>query len=285
MKHGLNLGIDFADYARHQSASKSLLIKFRKTPAHAKAILDGDGAPSTPSQSLGTLAHTLILEPHQFDSRYAVGPEANRNTKVWTSWAAEQADGKTLLKPSEHEAGLKVARSIERKPNILSLLRAEGPVEASIAWRDPLFGFDCKGRPDKIAVAAPGMLLDIKTTTDLSDRALSKTIHNYGYHIQARFYLDGLAEIGHRVERSVVVWIETAPPHEVRATEFLPGCDWLEMAATELHDLKAEYARCIKTGIWPGYEDEIVECPPPPSWAHDELGDTELIIDGAAYTA
>jgi hypothetical protein len=279
---GLHQEIPFAEYLSIQAVSKSLLLTLRKTPAHCLAAAQADDT-STPSQRLGSLAHTLILEPDQYAARYAVGPDARGNSHAWKDFVtqAERA-GLIPIRQAERVAAQAMADAFWRKPVIHALLATPGPVESSMLWEDALVGL-CKGRPDKII---PGMVIDLKTTRDLSDRALARTIYDYGYHIQARHYLDGAEALGLDAERFVIVWAESVPPHEIRATEFLPGCDWLELAEVELTEYKHTLAGCRRANLWPGYIDEVVECPPPPAWLHDHLeGSVELVIGGQKFEA
>lgn len=242
--------------------SKTILMAHRKSPAHALHAMTAQQE-ATPAMRLGSLVHCLILEPGQLNARYAVGPDAARNTREWKEWSAEQSEGKELLRASEYADALAMTRWLEKKPTLAKLVRAVGPVESSVLWTetDAMTGTQLhfRARPDKLV--QPGLLVDLKTTADISDRGIERTIANFGYNLQMALYMQGLAAVGYAVDHAVIVWVESAPPYEARAT--LLGESWLDLAEKELAVLKAKHAECITTGMWPGFPDCITDSEAP----------------------
>lgn len=291
MEPGIYHGLAFEDYLKVKAISKSALIQLRKTPRHLREYLQTGAAKATPALQLGSVAHTLILEPDQFRRRYAVGPDRPRNTKDWRQFEETVREGQEAIKQAEFADASSMAASLDFRPEIESILRARGPVESSLFWEDVEHGYACKARPDKL-VPELGLLADLKTTDSLDDRDLQRKIVTYGYHLQGRFYLDGLDElyrmgkIGERYERFVIVWIESKPPYELRATEFDLFGAWMDLARLELDELRRGYARCLSSGLWPGYPDKIELAPPPPNWLLNEMGeDLDLTIGGETIAA
>jgi exodeoxyribonuclease VIII len=275
--------LSFADYLAQGRVGKGVLMAHRKTAAHAKAEMEA-GKPATRAMRRGSLGHTLLLEPSAFNARYVVGPVSDRRVKAWKEWEAEldaATDARERITPNEHEAGLNMAAWMGAKPVIAELARELGPVESSVLWTERKLRL--RARPDKL-LPLRGQLLDVKTTTDLSDRALSLKIYDLGYHLQARLYLDGLAAVGQSGYReAVILWIESGPPFDARATVL--GEEWLDLAEQELAHLKMQHAACVKSGRWPGYADAVAECPLPPAWAMDGLGDGFAVTIGGQKVA
>lgn len=263
--------MSFEDYLKHPAISKSALMQLRQTPAHLRSYLDSQDKPATPSQKLGTAAHVQVLEPDSFSQRFAVGPIDDRRRADWRNFEKaliEENSSLVPITPSEAQAATAIRESIDRRPLIRQLLRMDGPVEASLFWDDLLYCYECKGRADKL-VPRLRTIVDLKTGRDLSDRGIQKAIQNYGYHLQAQHYLDGMAAMGEDYDRFVVIWVENSAPYEVRATEFDQGCEWLQLAKVELATLKAEYNRCLEEQNWPGYPDGVMAAPLPPAWIQD----------------
>ncbi len=267
LQDGLHLGLDFASYLKQPRIGKSTLMAHRRTAAHAQQDML-TVKEQTAAMRLGSMVHTLVLEPHEWNLRYAVGPDAARNTKVWKEWAEAQPEGRELIKPDEFETAQNMAGFVHTKTVIGELLREPGPVESSVFWTDN--GIPLRARPDKI-VSAKRLLIDLKTTTDLSDHAITSKIYSMGYHLQLALYMEGLESVGHGCESACLIWVETAPPYEARA--MILSDDWLDIATQELADLKRRHAACMKSGKWPGYPDKIVESPLPPRWALDDGAD------------
>jgi len=260
----LKLDMLFDEYLAHKAISKSGLMQLRKTPAHLKAYLETD-SPSTPSQKLGSLAHCMILEPETYPMRYAMAPTNDARTKEYKAFLAEISDDRIAVKPNDVQAVVNMLDAIDRKPLIRQLIKIEGMCEVSMFWKDPLHGFDCKGRADKL-IPKLNTVMDLKTNRDLSDHGIQKAIYQYGYHLQAAWYLDGLKAIGESYDRFVILWVENESPYEVRATVFDYDDDWMDIARRELDVLRMAYDRCLSTGEWPGYDDGIEEAPLPPAW-------------------
>lgn len=102
---------------------------------------------------------------------------------------------------------------------------------------------------------------DLKTCQSLAGKAWSRKVYEFGYHVQAAFYLDVYrAATGEERTEFFHVCQESFPPWEparkILSAEFIELGRWRYRAALE------RYAQCIKTGVWPGYDNSIVEPEP-----------------------
>ena len=86
--------------------------------------------------------------------------------------------------------------------------------EASIFAKDPATGVDIKCRPDGW-IDSQGIIFDVKTTRDASPDGFPREIRNYGYDLQAAFYLRCMRAAGHDAKAFIFVAVEKEPPYAV----------------------------------------------------------------------
>lgn len=267
---GLYPNVPAYQYHGWQAANQSLLKTMRdQSPAHAYQQMTNP-SPSTPATRLGTAIHTAVLQPDVFHQEYIVAPEINRRTNAGREeWALlVNAWGEdNILKSEEMQEIQAISDAVLSHPTAGPLLR--GDVELSALWTDDETGVLCKGRFD-VANKRVGALVDLKTTRDASQRAFSRAIWQYGYHIQAAHYLAGANAHGIDAEFFVIVAVEKTPPYAV-AVYNLRG-DVIKAGHDELRPLIEQYAQCMESGHWPGYPTEAVEIDLPRyAWfEHDE---------------
>ena len=281
MQPGIYSDISNEDYHSGAGISKSGLDLIRKSPMHFKARID---APSdrepTAAQMIGTAFHSLLLEPQVFAQSYVVEPEnaprkptsVQRNAKkpspetieaisFWDKFESENA-GKSVLGQDANEQLLAMAHSVNRHPAAHALLTgAPGVAELSCYWNDPTTGVLCRCRPDYWRT--DGIIVDVKTTEDASPEGFAKSLVNWRYHVQAPFYLDGLAEcIKQSGETELVIpntfvflCVEKKPPYAVAV--YLLDAESFELGRIEYRQDLKTYAECIEHEKWPGYGDTI----------------------------
>jgi len=84
-------------------------------------------------------------------------------------------------------------RAVLGNPAAAALLRLPGRNEQAIRWVDPASGVKCRAKIDKLTRS--GVVIDLKTTQDVSVAEFSKSAFNYGYDRQSAFYLRGAARL------------------------------------------------------------------------------------------
>jgi len=259
---------DIDAYHGGEGISKTGLDRIARSPAHYFALtLDPHRPPEKDraGQLEGQLGHCAILEPAEFDKRYIVGPDVNRNTKAWKEFL-ESAGDRIAIKPDQYEAAMRQAESVRRLPDIAEAL-ATGNPEVSAYWTDPRTGVLCRCRPDWVHPVGDEavILLDVKTYSDASLEEFARQCARKAYHKQAAYYSDGYAAAsGKRVLAFIFVAVETDWPHAASAT-MLDG-QAIEQGRIEYRRNLETYAQCLKTGHWPGYSAGI-ETVSLPRWA------------------
>lgn len=206
-----------ADYFANAAVNKSALDAICRSPLHYQKRIIGHSAPiePTPAMKLGTLVHTLVLEPDEVSDRYAITPAVDRRTKggkeAYAAWEA-QLGGRESITVETYDTAVLMSAAVLNHPVAAELL--DGAVcERSAYGVDEATGIQIKARIDAIQRAT---LVDLKTTKDASAEGFAKSIANFRYHVQAAHYLETYkAATGDQPESFVFLAVESAPPYAV----------------------------------------------------------------------
>ena len=178
------------------------------------------GKEPTPAMKLGTMIHALALEGR----RIAIDPPAEHLTpsgnlsekKVTLAWVKEVEAGGYIV--SDAATTERVERAAEAVKAYLATQKIDpesGIVERPIFWEHPS-GVACRALPDLIVTST--LCIDLKTTSDLSDRAISSACFgDFAYWLQVVHYLEGIKETYGFDANFVFVFVETERPYGVRA--------------------------------------------------------------------
>lgn len=165
--------------------SASALKAFAKSANHYLEYIAQTYEPS-PAMQLGTLIHCLLLEPYEFQRRYAIMPEVDRRTKAgkeeWLQFSAEH-DHLELVKRETFDDASNCVAVATMDPILSSIMAEPNHVEEELEGE--LFGFPFKARID---LETEEYVYDVKTTQDASPEAFMRQAHNLDYHLQAAVY-------------------------------------------------------------------------------------------------
>lgn len=226
----------------------------------------------TPALNLGSAAHEWLLEAGTFSLRYLVKPEGyDGRLKKWAETKAEieaaEAEGYRILSHADYKT-VKAMRDALYASLLARAAFQRGRPETSLFWIDPSYGIWCRCRPDYLPHEGR-IFADYKTCESVRDDDLQRSIARYGYHQQAAWYADGIRALGIADDPIMVfVFQEKSPPHLVRCVSI--AGEALARGRTLNSRAKAIFARCLETGEWPGYPDEITEIDLP-GWEHARL--------------
>lgn len=135
----------------------------------------------TQAMKFGTAYHTYMLERDRFF--YNIKP--GKTTTV---------DG--CLAQGEMDTIEAMAKQIERSPYHSALLK-KGYPEVSVFWVDQETGIPCKTRFD---YWRSHWVTDLKTTTDVSDKAIRYTIPDFGYDVSGAMYMQSVDMLRHMIK-------------------------------------------------------------------------------------
>jgi hypothetical protein len=262
---GLYEGIENEAYHRGPGVSKSTLYKLAElSPAHIEVEREHPRDP-TPNMAFGTAVHAIVLEPETFEERFCADPAPGSAAKAAVAAREELvAQGFTVVQTAKPGAGFwdrddwrrvhEIQEAVARHPTASTML-AYGQSEVSAFWQDEETGLLCKCRPDRLDVDVHHLCIDVKTAGGISEKRLRYAITDYGYHVQAAFYLDGLAAAGAEVTDFIFLFIETAPPYGIKNRTL--ESKMIQKGRDEYHYYLKRYARCVEAGEWPAFPPEI----------------------------
>lgn len=255
-----------ADPALSSSRARRLLespAKFHWGESHPE--------PSKAAFDLGTAVHSKVLGTGADTVAIPAGLLATNgaaSTAAAKEFIAEaRAKGLTPVKAEVAATVEAMTESVLAHPEARRLFEQSGNPEASVFATDPTTNVDMRARFDYL----PDFTVDDPWTVDLKTTAKSaapeefaRTIANLGYYVQQEWYLHAYAiATGDFMARMKFVVVETDAPHLVGvyslATEFA------EMGRQKVQRALTTYAKCIESGVWPGY-DTNPDPIQPPTW-------------------
>lgn len=230
--------------------------------------------PPAPSETfdIGHAAHQLAL---------GVGPEiVVIDADDWRTAAAKEArdaahaEGKVPVKRDTYAELVAMRDALHAHPIASALLGDGGQAEVSLFWTDEHADIWRRCRLDWKPAPRTGRAIgvDYKTARNADPEKFARAAVDYGYHCQAAWYLDGMAALGLADKDAAFVFIcqEKTPPYLVSVVQ-------LDIAAIKIgRSLNRRainvYAECERTGIWPGYADDVALVSLP-FWYEREYGE------------
>ena len=233
--------------AKRNYLSVSALKQFAKSPNHYLAYVARKFKP-TPAMAFGSALHTMVLEPHLFDERYAVQPDLDKRTKAgkesYATFASSIGNREVLTGAQMYQLNQthQAVLSNEDATSLLVNCKYEQVIES------PIGGVPFKGIVDALNKKS-GYAIDVKTCRDASPDQFQRDAYNLGYHLQAAAYclLTG-------VDRFYWLCVESDDPHNVAV--YMQSKEAQEQSTFRLLELIREWS------AWDGkpanYSNEIM---------------------------
>lgn len=225
--------------------------------------------------SRGRARHTLFLGEGGFAKEFVIQPATypagatypstdGTEDKKWTgaatwckAWkAAQKAAKRSILPPDEMEDIKGAAGKLNQHPEIRDGGILNGLIEHSIFWKDPVTGLWLKARPDVIPTDS-AMIVDYKGAADVSYRAIEKALDDRGYGQQLALIGEGMREVaGIEITDYVLVFQKWVAPWSVNVKPV--AGEAIQYGAMQNRRAINRIAEALKTGIWPGPDDDGV---------------------------
>jgi hypothetical protein len=237
------------EYRNIQALSASGMHALSRSPAHYHQWVTSYHE-ATPAMELGTSTHMAILEPVKFFDTYIPNEceqDAAPHIKAAETKRLKKQHPNHIILPSASFIAVTGMRErVLEHPFVASLMEGSEN-EKVITWVDSTSGANCKGRLD---IFKNGIIADIKTTYDA--RLFQYTIEKYHLHRQAAFYLDG-------AEAKEFYWIVVEKQSPYGVIVYKASNALLQSGSNSYSPLAIKYKECCDTGMWPGYDTDIVE--------------------------
>ena len=247
--------------------SSSSLKAFSVCPSKYKAGVEDN---ETESKKFGSLLDCLVLTPSQMRSRFAIQPETYTNdkgeTKPWSNnsnscktWKKENADRTIITQQQLSECASAVLRMSTDQKIASFIKESDTQVWVTGEYSDEDTGLVIPMRCliDLVPKSESeyGLCIgDIKTTRSAVIADWTRDVFKFGYHVQAAFNLD-LYNAATGEDRTTFCHVvqENTPPYE--PARRMLDLEFIEMGRNEYRGALLNYCKCLKSGIFPSYDD------------------------------
>ena len=254
------------EYHSRPEFSSSQLKDMLRSSAHfySNNILKEVERETKTAMSFGTLAHTLFLEPEQFEHEFIIAPKFDRRTKAGKEEALawEQANqGKILVDAEQVEGAKRIVSNLQKLSSYADMQNNYGMPEASIFFTDPIYGLELRIRPDwhiSPCKAFPnGLILDLKTTTDARAHAFQKKCGDFGYDLSAAMYREGFQQFYETDDKPAFILLvaENSIPFNVK--QYKASDLFLATGEQRYKKSKQLLAESLLVDEWHGYATDL----------------------------
>jgi hypothetical protein len=246
---GIHENIPFDRYLKEDRVSKTLLWDiYSRSPAHARI-----GKEESNAMKVGTATHCVLLEPDNFRLRFVRGPDDRRGNRWKDALAMAASDGRELLTSEEYDNALMMRDAIKDNPYIKKLTGNGAYREITACATDPVTGLKTRMRADGY-VPGDGIIVDVKTTKDARLMPFTRSVVDYGYHLQEAHYTKTWADAGGKSVAFIFAVVEPFAPYAIKIYE-LDGDAVAEGEAIRERAM-ATWAECLASGVFPAYPQE-----------------------------
>lgn len=188
-----------ADYFAHKAIDQTQLKQFLNDPTEWAYNRLHPGEPSSAAFTFGTAFHAHTMHTSPTVVTYPDG--MNPLTKAGKQWKTEQEDAGNLVISGKDYQLIQLMES-NLEPDDRKLIDS-AECEKAVILTDKETQLPVKIKVDVLPTDT-NLVIDLKTTSHLDD--FEKSMLDYGYHIQAAFYIDMLKQAGLRDATRFEFW-------------------------------------------------------------------------------
>lgn len=198
------------------------------------------------------------------------------STKEAKAFVADaRAEGKVPLKPATFAEVVRASDAVLANAKAKSLLERPGFTELSLFAEDPSTGVKLRSRLDRLT--ADGLLIDLKSTTDVRPRKITNAVVDFGYDLSAAVYRHVVELVtGEAPSPMHLIFVEKDAPHDVRVVK-LADPAWQVGGEAKMRAAIDLFAWCSEQGVWPGDDEDGGEIRdlPVPAWYERQMNELE----------
>ena len=253
-------GITNAEYHGSGELSRSTAWSLLQScPAKVRYDMN-NRKPSSPALIIGSGFHTATLEPEKLDDEFAVkpseidgqGPRTKHYKEAFEIMQKSEPD-KQWLAPADYDLILEMAGSALDNPVLRHYMADIDKVVEGTGYFE-MEGAKCKVRPD-LYIPGAGVVIDLKSTQDASNRGFTKSVRQFGYLFQACWYMHALRLLGEKPKQFVFIAVEKTAPYATAAYTIKESD--INKQFSNMERACQLWATCQSSGIWPGYSDMV----------------------------
>lgn len=232
-----------ADYLAAKTFDSGSDLKAALESPRTYMIGKSEISESTDSMYLGTMVHTMVLEPETFSEKYFVwrnemyplpgeSPLKKENKEAKQKKLLEvQAAGGQLVTQELFEKAFAMGTSIINHPIACTLLRNCDHREESIYVKMNIHGVErnFRIRPDAYGNQ---YYISLKTTKDASPDGFVREAYNYLYALSEALYYDILSKVIKGINKGYIIAVESAKPYNCTVFDILEDPAFLEYGRT-----------------------------------------------------
>ena len=215
---------------------------------------------SSPALVIGSAFHAATLEPGKFDDEFAVKPQEidgqgprTKHYKEAFEMMQKNEPNKSWLAPSDYDLVMDMAASALDHPILRTNMAERDTIIEGTGFFE-MEGAKCKVRPDLYNSGA-GVVIDLKSTQDASEKGFKKSVRQFGYTFQACWYMHALRLIGEKPKQFIFLAVEKSEPH-LTAAYTLSATD-IDKQMANMEKACKLWATCESSGVWPSYTDDV----------------------------
>lgn len=209
---------------------------------------------------------------------------------AWTTKIAQEVRDhgreKGLIPILQHklEEAVSTASEMRARLELAGLNLLEGRQQVPIYWvefADDGTPVQCRGLIDQLLVRGADYLIrDLKSCESLQRRTFARQAYGYGYLTQAAAYTSGVERITGEFGRVQFEWALVRKGVMPAAARRKPTGELLAIGQAEWRFAINTWAKCLREGLFPGYELAGVEYVHAEPWMLAQAEELEMSLEG-----
>jgi len=232
--------------------SSSLLKTLNEDPSkfYKEVILGQSERVHRAVYDLGSLTHSMLLEPHLVDEEFAFFKGWRKAGKDWDAFLDDEANhGKIYISAPQLEQAKAFVEAAKARPEFIHMLQG-GHAELSICTT--MMDVAVKMRADYINIDK-GYIFDVKTTGYVADIEIFKqTIADFQYDLSGALYCM-IAELHYGKPFDFYFGVISKP--DLQADVYKMSKKSMEFGREKVKAALETYKKCIATGLWAPHAD------------------------------